>query len=273
VISMGGGIFACGVLLLHSPSLVWFAKNQLILARAVQAGGALTPGSLAIISASFSSETAIGTWSGFTGITSALGPVLGGWLVEQASWRWIFLLMSRWRCLCWALCFGACRRAVTKKALIDWTGGCTASNYRLGDHVYGLIESSNLGLAIQWCSAPGSWRSHADRIYLCRGSQSGTNDALTLFRSQTFRGKLADVPIVRRLRRSPILSLNLIQVQGYSATARWRCLPLIPDHVPALALVRRLVSRYGASHLMVGPTIAAIDSLCLQCHELAAVTG
>jgi len=31
-----------------------------------------------------------GTWSGFTGITSALGPVLGGWLVEQASWRWIY---------------------------------------------------------------------------------------------------------------------------------------------------------------------------------------
>jgi len=40
--------------------------------------------------------------------------------------------------------FCACRRA--EEALIDWTGGCTASNYRLGTMVYGLIESSNLGL-------------------------------------------------------------------------------------------------------------------------------
>jgi len=62
---------------------------------------------VAIISASFSSEQrgqAIGTWSGFTGITSSLGPVLGGWLVEQASWRWIFFVPLA--CLCWALCFG-----------------------------------------------------------------------------------------------------------------------------------------------------------------------
>jgi len=67
--------------------------NQLRASRSGARGALLTPGSLAIISASFSSEQrgqAIGTWSGFTGITSALGPVLGGWLVEQASWRWIF---------------------------------------------------------------------------------------------------------------------------------------------------------------------------------------
>src|SRR5216683_6025625 len=62
--------------------------NQLIIARAVQGvGGALlVPGSLAIISASFSEEKrgkAIGTWSGFSAITTAIGPVLGGWLVEH----------------------------------------------------------------------------------------------------------------------------------------------------------------------------------------------
>ncbi|HEX9629797.1 MAG TPA: MFS transporter, partial [Pyrinomonadaceae bacterium] len=66
--------------------------NHLIIARAVQGvGGALlVPGSLAIISASFSEEKrgkAIGTWSGFSAITTAIGPVLGGWLVEHVSWR------------------------------------------------------------------------------------------------------------------------------------------------------------------------------------------
>src|SRR5205085_454301 len=71
--------------------------NQLIAARAVQGvGGALlVPGSLAIISASFDEERrgqAIGTWSGFTAITTAFGPVLGGWLIEHVSWRAAFFL-------------------------------------------------------------------------------------------------------------------------------------------------------------------------------------
>src|SRR5947207_240056 len=67
--------------------------QQLIVARGIQGVGAalLVPGSLAIISASFDEQSrgqAIGTWSGFTAITTAVGPVLGGWLVVHASWRW-----------------------------------------------------------------------------------------------------------------------------------------------------------------------------------------
>src|SRR4029077_9735292 len=62
--------------------------HQLIIARSIQGVGAalLVPGSLAIISTSFDEKSrgrAIGTWSGFTAITSAIGPVLGGWLVEH----------------------------------------------------------------------------------------------------------------------------------------------------------------------------------------------
>jgi len=76
-----------------------FASNihQLIIARSIQGIGAalLVPGSLAIISTSFDEQSrgaAIGTWSGFTAITSAVGPVLGGWFVEHASWRWVFFI-------------------------------------------------------------------------------------------------------------------------------------------------------------------------------------
>ena len=76
-----------------------FASNiqQLVIARSIQGIGAafLVPGSLSIIGASFDEKArgqAIGTWSGFTAITTAFGPVLGGWLIQHASWRWAFFI-------------------------------------------------------------------------------------------------------------------------------------------------------------------------------------
>ena len=70
---------------------------MLVGARVLQgvAAALLTPGSLAIIQASFAPEDrgrAIGVWSGLGGVATAIGPFLGGWLVDAASWRWIFLL-------------------------------------------------------------------------------------------------------------------------------------------------------------------------------------
>src|SRR5260370_36362531 len=93
-------IYTIGVALFASAS-IWcgLAPNitQLIIARGVQGiGGALlVPGGLAIISASFPEEErgqAIGTWSGSTAMTTAVGPVLGGWLIEHISWRAVFFL-------------------------------------------------------------------------------------------------------------------------------------------------------------------------------------
>ena len=88
VVIFAGASVACGL-----PSNI----HQLIVARSIQGLGAalLVPGSLAIISTSFDEKSrgqAIGTWSGFTAITSAIGPVVGGWLVEHASWRWVFFI-------------------------------------------------------------------------------------------------------------------------------------------------------------------------------------
>jgi len=93
-------VFMIGVVWFASASaLCGLAPNieVLILARALQGiGGALlTPGSLAIIQASFAHEDrprAVGAWSGLGGVASAIGPLLGGWLVETAGWRWVFLL-------------------------------------------------------------------------------------------------------------------------------------------------------------------------------------
>src|SRR6266545_4837391 len=93
-------IYAIGVAVFALAS-IWcgLAPNiqQLIVARAAQGvGGALlVPGSLAIISATFGEDErgkAIGTWSGATAMTTALGPLLGGWLIEHVSWRAVFFL-------------------------------------------------------------------------------------------------------------------------------------------------------------------------------------
>jgi EmrB/QacA subfamily drug resistance transporter len=101
-------IFVLGVVWFATASLLCgLAPNVgvLIAARALQGiGGALlTPGSLALIQASFHPDDrarAVGLWSGFGGIGAAIGPFLGGWLVDGPGWRWVFLLNVPLALLC-----------------------------------------------------------------------------------------------------------------------------------------------------------------------------
>jgi MFS family permease len=121
--------------------------HQLILARSIQGLGAalLVPGSLAIISTSFDENSrgrVIGTWSGFTAITTAIGPVLGGWLIEHASWRWAFLInlplaaaviaISVWRIP---------ESRVAGAGNVDWLGAVLAT-VGVGGLVSGFVESA-----------------------------------------------------------------------------------------------------------------------------------
>ncbi|MEW2073793.1 MFS transporter [Streptomyces sp. NPDC013433] len=101
-------VFVVGVLWFAAASLLCgLAPNAgiLIAARALQGvGGALlTPGSLALIQASFHPDDrgrAVGLWSGFGGIGAAVGPFVGGWLVDGPGWRWVFLLNVPLALLC-----------------------------------------------------------------------------------------------------------------------------------------------------------------------------
>src|SRR5246127_4771821 len=93
-------VFVIGVVVFTAMSAACAAAQdtgQLIAARALQGIGAalLVPGSLALLGANFpeaSRGRAIGTWSAFSGITAAIGPVVGGLLVDRFSWHWAFLL-------------------------------------------------------------------------------------------------------------------------------------------------------------------------------------
>src|SRR6185295_17026874 len=126
----------------------------LIIALGLQGiGGALlVPGSLALISANFSQKErgrAIGTWSGFTSITAAIGPVLGGWFTEHGSWRWVFFInLPLGLAVLWlALWKVPESRAGAKGQRFDWRGGLLAV-LGFGGIVLALIDSMPVAGAV-----------------------------------------------------------------------------------------------------------------------------
>ncbi len=150
-------VFAAGVAVFAVAS-AWCglasSAGQLIIARGVQgAGGALlVPNSLALISSSFSEADrgrAIGTWSGFTSITAAIGPVLGGWLVEHGSWRAVFFVNVPVAAAVLALVrrVPECRTPAHAAPRLDWLGTSLAA-LGLGGIVYAFLESGPAAAAI-----------------------------------------------------------------------------------------------------------------------------
>src|SRR6202166_4517556 len=129
-------VFLFGVIFFTAASM-WCGMattaGMLVAGRALQGIGAafLVPGSLAIISATFDDAErgrAIGTWSGFSAITTAIGPVCGGWLVEHVSWRAVFFLNVPLAIVVVALSlrFMNESRDPSRTAQIDWSGAARA---------------------------------------------------------------------------------------------------------------------------------------------------
>ena len=264
IYSIGVALFAlasawCGL----APGI-----NQLIAARALQGvGGAmLVPGSLAIISASFSEDKrgqAIGTWSGFTAITAAIGPVFGGWLIENVSWRAVFFINLPLAVIVLALVFLHVPESRDEESKgLDWIGAALAT-MSLGAIVYGLIESSRLGFshpAIRTTLGGGILLAIVFLVFEARASNPML--PLTLFRSRNFSGaNLLTLFLYTAMSGAFFfLPLNLIQVQGYTATAAGAA--LLPFVVLMFVLSRwsgGLVKRYGAKlPLTIGPIIASV---------------
>jgi len=146
-------MFLAGVVVFALASMACgLAANieQLVIARSVQGVGAafLVPGSLSIISASFDEKRrgqAIGTWSGFTAITAAAGPVIGGWLIQHASWRWAFFLNAPIAAAVIVISIWKIPETREPQAgAVDWMGTLLAIA-GLGGVVYGFIESESIG--------------------------------------------------------------------------------------------------------------------------------
>ena len=264
-------VYVSGVAIFAAASaLCGLAQNidMLIWARSIQGLGAalLVPGSLALITSSFPEETrgqAIGTWSGFSAITAAIGPVIGGWLIEYSTWRWVFFLNLP-IALAVILLSAKVPESRNEKAShhLDWPGALLAtlglggvtyaliewpSRARHGSHlvasaaVLGVIALVGFVAVEHWSCAP------MVSLKLFRSRNFAGANLLTLFLYASLGGLMFFFP------------MDLIQIQHYTATeAGATFLPFIAIMFGLSRWAGGLVARYGSRPpLTVGPLVAA----------------
>lgn len=253
--------------------VIWFALASaacgaapnaavLIAARVLQGiGGALlTPGSLAIIQATFDPDdrpAAVGAWSGLGGVASAIGPVLGGWLVQAGGWRWVFLLNLPLAVVVVAVSAGHVpeTRDTTVSGGFDVAGAALAA-LALGGITYALIEApeqggQSVGIIAAWVVGVGAGA--AFLLVEHRRTRAPGSIApmmpLDVFASRQFSA-INVVTFLVYGAFSGLLFLLVLQLQvvsGYSPLAAGSAL------LPVTLLMLVLSSRSGRFAQRVGP--------------------
>ena len=270
-------IFLLGVIgFALASALCGAAQNsaQLIAARSAQgvASALLTPGSLAILGAFFTEQQrgkAVGTWSSVTAVMGAAGPVLGGLIVQHASWRWIFFINIP---LAVATVMVSARYIPESKdeeetGRVDW-GGAFLATLGLGAIVYALISAGG-----------GGW-SPSDIVVFLVGVL-----ALVLFLVVEKREPSPMMPLVLFANRNFsainlmtlllyaalggalfFLPFNLIQVQQYSPTAAGAAL------LPSIGLIFLLSPWAGGLATSIGPKIPLVAGSFITALALAGLS-
>jgi EmrB/QacA subfamily drug resistance transporter len=262
--------------------VVWFALSSLLCgiaptadvlvgSRALQGVGAalLTPGSLAMLQASFVPEDrarAIGTWSGLGGVATAVGPFLGGWLVDVASWRWVFLINLPLAAL---VVWIAARRVPESRDVNAVHGldlwGAALGAVALGGISFGLNEAGSGGALALPAGLLGVLAAAAFVVVERRAAHPMLPPQV--FRSAQFTAANA-VTFVAYAAIGVAFFLLVIQLQvvaGYGPVAAGTS--LLPITVVMLALSSRsgaLASRIGPRlQMTVGPFVCAAGFLLL----------
>jgi EmrB/QacA subfamily drug resistance transporter len=246
----------------------------LILARGLQgiAGAILTPAGLAVITATFSGEergAAIGTWTAWTGVAFVVGPLVGGWLVTNTSWRWIFLINIPFVVATLALVAYAVpkREQGNERARVDVLGGVLCA-FGLGGPVFALIEAPTRGWSdplIVGSLAGGAALFALFLVWERRSTEPML--PLRLFSRRNF--SFANVETLTVYAGLSTLTFFLVlfvqQIAGYSALKSG--LALLPVTVVMFLFsphVGRLSMRHGPRFFMgVGPLIAAVGLVAM----------
>jgi len=244
--------------------------DLLVIARSLQGvGGALlVPGSLSLISAAHGPDErgrAIGTWSSTTAITAAIGPVLGGWLVAHASYRWLFFLNLPIAVVTAALVLLRVRetRDETAPSHVDLPGALLTT-LGLGAIVFALLDAPRLGglESLPVLALLGGGGALLGLFVLVESRSRTPMVPLALFRSPVFSGANALTLLLYASLGGALffLPFDLIQVQRYSpAEAGGALVPLIVLMSVMSPWMGALVVRHGARiPLVVGPGLAAI---------------
>ena len=266
-------VFVVGVLWFAVASaLCGLAPNPevLIAARVLQGiGGALlTPGSLAMIQGAFATDDrapAIGAWSGLAGVTSAIGPFVGGGLIDYASWRWIFLINLP---LAAVTVLIAVRHVPETRdphasSHFDWWGAVLAS-LALGGTTYALIEWGGTAAVVAAVVAVAA----AAAFVLVESHEAEPMLELGLFGDRTFSASNAMTFLVYGALGAMgfFVTLQLQTVVGYGALAAG--VAFLPMTVAMLLLASaggRLATRIGPRLPMtVGPVVMGAATLLLR---------
>jgi len=242
--------------------------TALAVARAAQGAGAalLVPSSLALLRTSFSDEErsrAVAAWAGLSGVSTAVGPLLGGWLVDAWSWRAVFFLNLPLALITAGVTYRCVPRpaASTRTTRLDLAGAATAT-LGLGGITYALIEGPAHGASALSLAAGTVGVLSLAAFLLIEARASHPMLPLGLFRSRAFTGaNLTTLAVYFALGGAIFFVVIALQQElGYSALAAG--MALLPITLLLLLLsppVGRLAQKVGARPFMVvGPWVAGV---------------
>jgi EmrB/QacA subfamily drug resistance transporter len=264
-------VFLIGVAVFTAASIACAlaaSAGPLIAARAVQGAGAalLVPGSLSLISATFPESErgrAIGTWSAFSGVAAAVGPVLGGYLVEQHDWTAAFLVNVPLGAALLMLTAAKVpeSRGAPAAGSLDLAGALLAT-LGLAGIVFALIEAPARGWNAVTVGAAAAGAAATALFVVVEARSRAPMLPLSLFRSRDFAGtNLLTLLLYAALGGGLyFFPLNLIQVQGYGAAAAGAAmLPFIAIMFLLSRWAGRLADVWGPRMpLVAGPLVAGV---------------